>query len=147
MLVADGGGAANAAKAAVVPEAQGFAGITEAVANLTSAAASGGFTISDDGGQKLISAINALHDKVEHHLSSSQMLGQEPKLGTTPAANTFKPFLATIATDQVQGAVPVLKKLRDDLASAAQAIQASMKSYQESDQSGGHTITTAGEPA
>jgi hypothetical protein len=121
-----GGGAVNAGAA--------FAGIGTAIGGIVAAANSGGFGISHDGGQALINAIDDLHTAVTAALRKSDQLRSEPALGTTPAANVYKPFLATVASDPVQGAIPVLKKLQTDLVNGHAAIQKAMQNFQDTEQ-------------
>ena len=121
MLVDPGGGSA-------------FAGITTAVDAISRAASSGGFGISENGGQALINAIDDLKTAVMNALRNASELEKQPALGSTPAANVFKPFLATVASDPVQGAIPALKKLQTDLNNAHTAIQQAMKNYQATEQ-------------
>jgi hypothetical protein len=123
MLAADAGGGASAA----------FAGIGSAVNDIV-LAANNGFGISGNGGQALIHAIDDLSKAVETALSRAQILSMDPALGTTPAATVYKPFLATVATDPAQGAIPVLKKLQKDLTNAHAAIQKAMQNYQATEQ-------------
>jgi hypothetical protein len=123
MLVDPGGGAGAA-----------FAGIGTAIDAIATAANSGGFGISHDGGQALINAIDDLHTAVTVALRKADQLRSEPALGTTPAANVYKPFLATVASDPVQGAIPVFKKLQTDLVNAHAAIQKAMQNFQETEQ-------------
>ena len=123
MLVAPGGGSSTA-----------FAGMGQAIDAIAVAARSGGFGISHNGGQALINAIGDLKNAVEDALVKSDQLAQQPKLGTTPAATVFKPFLATVASDPVQGAIPVLKQLHADLINAHAAIQQAMQNFQNNEQ-------------
>jgi len=111
-----------------------FAGMTTAIDAITTAANSGGFGISANGGQPLLNAITDLQHTVETALGHSSYLAHEPGLGTTPAANVYKPFLPTVATDPVQGAIPALKKLQIDLVNAHAAIQKAMQNFQETEQ-------------
>jgi hypothetical protein len=111
-----------------------FAGIGTAIDTISTAANSGGFGISHDGGQALINAIDDLHTAVTAALRKSDQLRSEPALGTTPAANVYKPFLATVASDPVQGAIPVLKKLQTDLVNGHAAIQKAMQNFQDTEQ-------------
>jgi hypothetical protein len=124
MLVDPGGGGAGAA----------FAGIGTAIDAIATAANSGGFGISHDGGKALINAIDDLHTAVTAALRKADQLRSEPALGTTPAANVYKPFLATVASDPVQGAIPVFKKLQKDLINAHAAIQKAMQNFQDTEQ-------------
>jgi hypothetical protein len=124
MLVDPGGGGAGAA----------FAGIGTAIDAIARAANSGGFGISHDGGKALLNAIDELHTAVTSALRKSIELGHQLPLGTTPAANVYKPFLATVASDPVQGALPAFKKLQTDLINAHAAIQKAMQNFQETEQ-------------
>lgn len=122
MLAPDGGGG-------------GFAGITEAVLDLKKAATTGGgFTISDDGAQTLINSLQEVHDKVTMALAKGYALGQQPQLGGTPAANTYKPFLATIWSDGTQGGQKALTKLKQDLEDAMDTLRKNSASYQHAEQ-------------
>ena len=123
MLASDSGGGSGAA----------FAGIGSAVSGIV-LAANNGFGISENGGQALIHAIEDLSKAVAGALANASALGQEPALGSTPAASVYKPFLATVATDPAQGAVPVLKKLHTDLQQAQNAIQKAMQNYRATEQ-------------
>ncbi|KAA2264575.1 hypothetical protein F0L68_05550 [Solihabitans fulvus] len=125
--------------------AGGLAGISQAVTGLKAAAAEG-FAISDAGGQALIKAIDTLSNKLDSALQQASILGQEPPLGLTPAAQVYKPFLATIATDPEQGLVPALKQLQQDLKDTKDSIQQSMESYQATDQSGKQGLHRAAGP-
>jgi hypothetical protein len=121
LAVPSGGGAA-------------LAGMSTAIDAISRAANSGGFGISHDGGKALMSAIDHLAAAVSKALNDSAMLSAEPRLGSTPAANVYKPFLATVASDPVQGAIPALTKLHADLINAHAAIQKAMQNFQDSEQ-------------
>jgi hypothetical protein len=131
MLVAPSGGSA------------GFEGIGSAVSGIVEAADEG-FAISENGGQPLLDAISELSSEVAHALANASSLEHQPALGSTPNATVFKPFLATIASDPAQGAIPVLRKLQQDLTAAHQAIQKSMDNYSDSDQGNAANIGSAG---
>ncbi len=123
MLAPDAGGGGAA-----------FAGISTAVDAIHLAAFSGGFGISENGGQALLNAIDELHTAVTAALRKSRQLERQPPLGTTPAANVYKPFLATVASDPAQGAIPVFKKLQTDLSNAHDAIKKAMQNFQDNEQ-------------
>ena len=120
-----------------------FQGITEAVDGIVTAAGRD-FAISESGGQPLRDAIQELKTEVESALRDTAFLEKELPLGTTPNAKVFKPFLATIATDHTQGAVPVLRQLLDDLTRADHAIQQAMARYRDADIGAGAAIAAAG---
>jgi hypothetical protein len=129
MLVDPGGGTGGA-----------YAGIGSAISDIV-AAADNGFGISENGGQPLLDAIQDLTTAVSKALVSSSELEKQPALGTTPAATVYKPFLATIASDPTQGAIPVLKKLQGDLGSAHAAIQKAIQNYQNTEQANASSAT------
>jgi hypothetical protein len=131
MLVDPGGGSAA------------FQGIGNAVSGIVEAA-NAGFAISENGGQPLLNAIEDLATEVASALGKSSVLGSHLPLGTTPNANVYKPFLASVATDPVQGAVPALRKLHDDLTSARAAIQKAMDNYQNADQESASNVQSSG---
>jgi hypothetical protein len=131
MLDAVGGGA-------------GFAGITEAVSALQEAAGGEGFSISEEGGQKLLDAINTLLGKVEQHIASANRLSKRLPLGSSPGAEVYAPFLATIASDPAQGAVPMLKKLQADLEAAHTTIQQSIANSRDTDQGNSSALRSSG---
>jgi hypothetical protein len=131
MLAADSGSGSAA-----------FQGIGSAVSGIVMAADEG-FAISEAGGQPLLDAINDLSHEVAAALGNSSTLEHQPALGSTPNATVFKPFLATIASDPAQGAIPVLRKLHQDLADAHQAIKKSMDNYRGADEDNASNIGPA----
>ncbi len=110
-----------------------FAGMGTAIDSILTAANSGGFTVTPEAGKSLLNAIDDLHTSVTHALTKASLLEKEPPLGTTPAANVYKPFLATVASDPAQGAIPVFKKLQSDLVNARAAIEKAMKNYDDNE--------------
>lgn len=125
------------------PGGGGFQGITTAVDSLVSASKAG-FALSDNGGQPIITAIQALQAQVRHALNDANLLQTQPPLGTTPNAKVYKPFLATIASDPHQGAITVLKKLQDDLNRAEAVIKQAMKNYDEAEMGNSSNINNSG---
>ncbi len=61
-------------------------------------------------------------------------------MGTTPNAKVCKPFVATVASDPAQGAIPVLKKLQLTLNDAHTAIQKAMANYQATERQNTSTV-------
>lgn len=120
-----------------------FAGISAAVAGVVEAA-NAGFAISENGGQPLLHAIHDLQGAVGEALSQSHRLELQPPLGSTPNAQVYKPFLATVASDPSQGAIPVLKKLMIDLDNAETAINKAMSNYRNTEQGSTSQISNAG---
>ncbi|MBB5960341.1 hypothetical protein FHS29_006964 [Saccharothrix tamanrassetensis] len=110
----------------------GLSGMSHAVAGFQAATAAG-FTISQSGGQALLNAIDDMIQAAEETLMRAEMLAQEPPLGTTPAAQVYKPFLASIATDPAQGFIPAIDKFKEDLARLRTNVEQAMGSYRSTD--------------
>ncbi|HEX3786212.1 MAG TPA: hypothetical protein VHX38_41740 [Pseudonocardiaceae bacterium] len=108
--------------------------IDTAATNLNSAI-SGGYSMDYEGALQLQKFVKGMQTAVEEILFKSNELSQTPELGSTPAANVYKPYLPTVATDPEQGFVPVISKVKDQLDQAANNIQGSITAYEQSDQS------------
>jgi hypothetical protein len=122
---------------------ESLSGANLAVASLKAASAQG-FSVNEAGGKALIDAINTMYDEVTEALDKSAFLGQQPPLGTTPAAQVYKPFLATIATNPVQGFITAMKKFQQDLVDTKELIQKSMDTYKATDEGSQQGINKAG---
>ncbi|NUT50613.1 MAG: hypothetical protein HOV94_25385 [Saccharothrix sp.] len=105
------------------------------------ASAAGGFTITGDGGRALLRALDDLEDKLTVALGQAETLGRSPRLGTTPAALVYRPFLATIATDDGQGLVPTVHHLLASVARARAAITDALAAYRDGEGSAHAAIT------
>ncbi|HEX3590872.1 MAG TPA: hypothetical protein VHV74_14670 [Pseudonocardiaceae bacterium] len=105
-----------------------FDGISAAASGIV-AASHAGFTISENGARPMLAAIEDLADEVASALGQSNAMEREPSLGSTPNATIYKPFLATVASDPAQGAVPALRKLHVELMNAHAAIRKAMQNY------------------
>jgi hypothetical protein len=119
-------------------------GIGGAVMQLKAASASGGFSITEEGAQPLLSAVADLRTEVAQHLADSQTLIQAPPLGQTPGAQVYKPFMASVAGDQTQGLVPYLKNLQTQLDEVEATIKKAVSILKDSDQSNSSSINKAG---
>ncbi|WP_394616531.1 hypothetical protein JNUCC0626_43970 [Lentzea sp. JNUCC 0626] len=130
-----------------MPEAffAGMQGISDSAASF-SASVSAGVGVNESGGQALIKAIDKMHNGIVKALSRSDYLSQEPPLGTTPAAQVYKPFLASIATDPSQGFIAAAKKFQKDLEQMRLDVEKAMATYQTADQDAAHGIKKAGGP-
>lgn len=119
-------------------------GFGDALDSLKAVGASGGWAINESGGQALISAAQDLFDELGEILASSRDLGQELPLGTTPAAQVYKPFMATVATDPHQGAFAVLTKLREEALEFKTEVEKAMAAYEAADEGSQQGIAKAG---
>ncbi|GAA3459483.1 hypothetical protein ACFFSW_21500 [Saccharothrix longispora] len=118
----------------------GIVGMGDAVSGF-SAATAAGFRIGGDGGKVLIDAVDDMLSEVVKAIGAADRLSQQPPLGSTPAALVYRPFLATVATDEVQGFIPVLVKFKQDLEQLRSDVEKSMGVYQTTDQDAGSTFT------
>ncbi|WP_196777808.1 hypothetical protein [Lentzea aerocolonigenes] len=113
-----------------------------AVDDLQSAVAAG-WAVDEDRGQTLLKAANDLYDRLDGHLQRADFLTQELPLGTTPAAQVYKPYLATIATDPHQGLIVALKELQRKTADIRTSIEKSMAAYDAAEQNSRQGINKA----
>lgn len=130
-----------------MPEAffAGMKGISDSVAAF-SASVADGVGVNEHGGQALIKAIDKMHEGVARALRQSEILSQEPPLGTTPAAQVYKPYLATIATDPAQGFITAAKELKTKLEQMRSDVEKAMAAYKTADQDAEQGINKAGGP-
>ncbi|WP_158102838.1 hypothetical protein [Lentzea kentuckyensis] len=130
-----------------MPEAffTGMRGISDSVASF-SASVAAGVGVNEHGGQALIKAIDKMYDGVTKALRKADRLSQEPPLGTTPAAQVYKPFLASIATDPAQGFITAATKFKQELEQMRSDVEKAMAAYQTADQDAKQGITKAGGP-
>ncbi|MDX8035850.1 hypothetical protein SK803_37110 [Lentzea sp. BCCO 10_0856] len=128
-----------------MPEAffSGMRGISESVAAF-SASVAAGVGVNEQGGQALIKAVDKMHKGISDALQKTEFLSQEPPLGTTPAAQVYKPFLATIATDPAQGFITAAKQFQKELEQMRADVEKAMAAYQTADQDAKQGINKAG---
>jgi hypothetical protein len=113
----------------------GATAIKDSMNQFAQAAANGGFTVNETGGQALIGAIDKLLDWIDSSGGDLVYLSQNPKLGGSSGGKTIAPFAQKVATDQ-QGFLTVLQQLQESLTTAKQGIKTAMKNYQEHDTTG-----------
>lgn len=121
MYMADGGGAA-------------IKDVAEGMSTIKKAAADGSFAVSQEGGQALIQAFDEMSQWVNHNLSKLRQLEQEPQLGSSHGANTLKPYVQKVASDN-QGFLTMLLQFKDALEDGKQGVQAAMSNYRSTDDS------------
>ncbi|MFD5831554.1 hypothetical protein [Lentzea sp. NPDC060358] len=130
-----------------MPEAlfAGMKGISDSIARF-SASVAAGVGVSDSGGQALITAVEKMHDGITEALKRADYLSAEPPLGTTPAAQIYKPFLASIATDPAQGFITAAKEFQKDLEQMRSDVEKAMAAYKTADEDSKQGISRAGGP-
>ncbi|QQQ75530.1 hypothetical protein IOD16_31265 [Saccharothrix sp. 6-C] len=124
----------------------GISGMSTAISDF-GAAVGAGFVVSAKGGAALVEAIDRIVSQSQRHIMTADRLSQEPPLGTTPGAQVYKPFLATIASDPDEGLVPALQKFTTDLALLRDQVLQAMDLYRTTDQGAAHGVTDAGGPS
>lgn len=112
--------------------AQGVSGMLDAATSLNTAIGQG-FQVDYEGATQLANFVNGLQSAARNVLNRGHRVSQTPQLGSTPAANVYKPYLPTVATDQAQGALPNMQKLREQLDQATSNIQKSITAYEQAD--------------
>ena len=118
----------------------GASGMLTAATQLNDAINSGSMSMSYESVQSLLTYTKNLQTAVAAALANQANLAQTPKLGATPAADTYSSYLPTVATDQVQGLVPVLKKLHDQLDQSVTNLQSSLNAVQQTDLNNQNTM-------
>ncbi|MPZ80547.1 MAG: hypothetical protein GEV28_09180 [Actinophytocola sp.] len=102
-------------------------------------AADGHFAISETGGQALLEAFREMAEWVDDNLGKLGHLAQEPQLGSSNGANTMKPFVQQVATDQ-QGFITMLREFRTSIGDAEKGVRDAMTNYQTIDQGSAQTF-------
>jgi hypothetical protein len=123
MLDPGGGGAAIGAA---------MQSIAKQTANFASAAAEGHFAINENGGKALLQAIREMRDWINSQDRRLYQLQQQPPLGGSHGAETLKPYVQNVATDQ-QGFIPMLQAFGQSLDQAEQGINDAMGNYHKMD--------------
>jgi hypothetical protein len=121
----------------------GFSGFSEGVAAFDTAVA-GGFAIEPEGGQALTKAADDLYRELDDGLRELRQYRHERPLGSTPAAQTYKPFLVTVSSDPAQGAIPAFVALQKDIDKFKAAVNKAMETYQNMDHSAQSDLRRAG---
>lgn len=106
--------------------------IGKSMAGFAATAKSGGFAVSEQGGEALLKAIYDMADWVDNQSFELDLLAQQAKLGSTNNAQAMKPYLHEVAVDQ-QGLITQLKQFRKSLVEAEEGIKAAMANYQKTD--------------
>ncbi|MFD7656070.1 hypothetical protein ACFV4N_19040 [Actinosynnema sp. NPDC059797] len=119
---------------------QGLTGLGAAISQANNAMGHG-FTISADAGEPLIAVLARFQQTVERLQHDLDRLATEPPLGTTPAAQVYKPFLASIAGDPVQGSNAVLRNLQKELVHMSKRIHQAMELYATTDRNSANDLS------
>lgn len=112
--------------------ASGVGAMLDAATSLNSAIGQG-FSLDYEGATKLATFVNGMQTAARSALRLGDQMSQVPMLGSTPAANVYKPYLPTVATDKDLGFLSNMRKLQDQLEEAASNIQKSIAAYEQAD--------------
>jgi hypothetical protein len=108
------------------------AGIAAGMQAFKQVTAEGRFAINETGGKALLEAFREMAAWVDGKSYELNLLAQQPQLGSSNGANTMKPYVQQVATDQ-EGFITMLKEFRESLADAEQGVLDAMNNYQQLD--------------
>lgn len=114
-------------------------GVAVGMKTIKKAGADGSFAISAEGGQALVDAFKEMRTWVNDNLARLGYLDQLPPLGSSNGANTVKPFVRDVATDQ-QGFLTMLIQFKDALVDGEQGVRDAMENYRTIDQGSAGTF-------
>lgn len=126
-----------------MPFMAALAGFSEGVASLKQAT-SDGFAVTGEGVQVLLDAANEFYADLNEMGHEIDNLGQEWPIGTTPAAEVYRPHFAGTASDPQQGAVAAVNKLKEDLSAIRESLEKARASYADADKGGAQGVKNAG---
>lgn len=123
---ANAGGQAGAAIGKQVGEAEKHSSA------LLESAKSGGFRVSENAAQPLLSAIQEAHNDLAIIIQDAHRLADDPKLGSSPYAQQVAKHVRE-SGDGPQGILPTLQTLLNVIGRSEQALVAAMKNYRENE--------------
>jgi hypothetical protein len=115
-----------------------WSGMAESVSDLKGAVHSGELFMDQDAANRLKKGMQNLQDTLRTVLRRGDIISQVPDIGDTPKTKVYKPFYASIATDQVQGLLPQVHKMHDDAQDIIDNIDACVRNMHETDSDGNH---------
>jgi hypothetical protein len=129
MRIGDGGGGAP------------IQSIMDSMNNFARTAASGGFEVSEKGGNDLIKVIDDFQHWITVNSDKLGFLEQERKLGSSNGAKVMMPYVQNVATDG-QGFVTQLRALRESLNKAREGINTAMANYRKTEEANKSSFKT-----
>ena len=126
-----------------MPAMAALAGFSEGVASLKQAT-SDGFAVSGEGVQVLLDAVNEFYEELDEMSGEIRFLGEEWPIGTTPAAQLYRPHFAATAKDPQQGVVAAVNKLKEELRAIRESLEKARASYTHADEGGRQGVKNAG---
>lgn len=122
---AGGGGGA-------VPPAGAMDSLGQQMAAFANAAKQGQFSVNDAGGKALLGAIQEMQQWLDSQDAVMDRLMRTGEYGESHAAGVVEPYMNQVASDH-DGLLPMLKKFRNVLKDAEDAIHKAMQNYQRTD--------------
>ncbi|CRK60400.1 hypothetical protein [Alloactinosynnema sp. L-07] len=108
--------------------------IGKSMSDFAAGAASGAFSVNEQGGAALLAAIRDMATWVDGEATRLALLNEQPMLGDSNGASVMKPYLQQVANDS-QGFNTQLKQFRASLLEAEKGIKQAMANYQHTDTS------------
>ncbi|WP_436492751.1 hypothetical protein [Actinokineospora sp. HUAS TT18] len=108
--------------------------IGKSMSDFAAGAASGAFSVNEQGGAALLAAIRDMAAWVDGESNRLSRLNEQPMLGNSNGANVMKPYVQQVANDP-QGFNTQLKQFRASLLEAEKGIKQAMVNYQQADTS------------
>lgn len=97
-------------------------------------AAAGGFQVSGNGVDGLIKATESLEKELNRARARTNQLAHEPPIGTTPAAEVYRPHFAATVTDPHQGVLAAIDQMLEDIAAIRQNLVKSRAEYEATEE-------------
>lgn len=124
--------------------ATGLANATQSVKELK-VALSNGVKLDKESADALVASINNGIGRVNDALAESSAQGHDVlKIGSTPAADLYKPVYRKVNVDPDQGGEAALTKLKQQLEDARDTVKACVRATQETDAGSGTGLRNAG---
>ncbi|WP_144311887.1 hypothetical protein [Actinopolyspora erythraea] len=123
----------------------GMGGFLRSAADMRTAAAAGRFAADPESGRALVAVLARRRTWAVRQFNTMYRLAQEPPLGSSPGANVFKPFFASIANHPNEGISPQWEKFIQVIDETIRAVNESMKNYHDIDvEQAGRLNSTSG---
>ncbi|WP_091376167.1 hypothetical protein [Actinokineospora alba] len=107
--------------------------IGKSMSDFATGAASGAFSVNEEGGEALLRAIRDMVKWVDSEANQLSRLNEQAMLGDSNGARVMKPHLQQVANDG-QGFNTQLKEFRASLTKAEEGIMQAMANYRNTDE-------------
>lgn len=107
--------------------------IMDSMIEFARTAAEGGFEITQEGGNHLLTAIENFQNWIDDNSHIIALLEQDRQLGSSNGAKAMAPYVQQVAADE-QGFITQLRALRESLKQARHAIELAMSNYRKTEE-------------